>query len=134
MKLTPSSGAAARQERSERLRRDRAAAQALRSVFPSVQQLRLDMQFESTSANTPTPQSHELYPAARAFFTFPCPHADCDGEFDLSAAVNAALADESHRSEGVLQCSGARVGERVSKHPCLLRLLHRITATYHHGS
>jgi len=130
----PLSAAAARQERSERLRRDRAAAQALRSAFPSVQQLRLDMQFEGAAANTPTSQSHVLYPAARAFFAFPCPYADCDGQFDLTEAVNTALADRSHQAEGVSQCSGARVGRRALKQPCLLRLLHKITATYHQSS
>jgi len=88
------------------------------------------MQFEGAAANTPTSQSHVLYPAARAFFAFPCPYADCDGQFDLTAAVNAALADRSQLTEGVLQCSGARIGDGASRQPCLLRLLHRITATY----
>jgi hypothetical protein len=130
VKLAPFSAIAARQDRAERLRRDRAAAQALRSAFPSVQQLRLDMQFEGTGNNIPTPQSHVLYPAARAFFTFPCPYADCDGQFDLTAAVNAALADRSHRAESVLECPGMRVGHGASRQPCLLHLRHRITATY----
>lgn len=131
MRLAPPSAAAARQERSDRLRRDRAAARALRSAFPEIQQLRLDMQFEGNAANIPAAQSHVLYPPALAFFVFPCPYADCDGQFDLIAAVNAALADPSHRVEGVLECSGTRVGERASKQPCPLRLLHRITAIYH---
>src|SRR6185437_13554124 len=95
MRLAPLSAATARQERADRLRRDRTAAQALGSAFPSVQQLRLDMHFEGTTANVPTPQSLVLYPAARAFFTFPCPYADCDGQFNLTAAVNTALADRS---------------------------------------
>ena len=130
LKLAPSSAAAARQERAERLRRDRAAAQALASAFPSVQELRFDMQFEGTSANLPTPQSHVLYPPARAFFLFPCPHAGCDGEFDLTAAVNAAVVARSHRAEGVLQCCGTRLGPQTSRLPCPLRLLHRITTVY----
>ena len=134
MRLTALSAGAARQGRADRLRRDRAAAQALRSAYPTVQQLRLDMQFEGTAANTPTSQSHVLYPPARAFFAFPCPYADCDGQFDLTAAVNTALADGSHRAEGVMQCSGERIGDRASRQPCQLRLLHRITATYHQGS
>ena len=134
MKLAPFSAAAVRQERSERLRHGREAAQALRSAFPSVQQLRLDMRFEGTGTNTPTSQSHVLYPPARAFFMFPCPYADCDGQFDLTADVNAALADRSPRAESVLECPGFRVGERATRHPCLLRLVHRITATWTKGS
>ena len=74
-----SSPEASRQERADRLRRERAAARALRVAYPALQQLRLELTFESTSANTPVPQSHILHPAARAFFEFPCPYADCDG-------------------------------------------------------
>lgn len=132
MKLT--SLGAAREERAERLRKDRAASQALRRAFPAVQQLRLDMQFEDTAANSPTPQSHVLYPPARAFFAFPCPCADCDGQFDLTDAVNATVADRSERTEGVLQCSGERIGGRTTRQPCLLRVVHRVSATYHPGS
>lgn len=131
MRLAPLSAAAARQERTDRLRRDRAAAQALRSAFPSVQQLRLDMQFEGTAINTPTSQAHVLYPPARAFFAFPCPYADCDGQFDLTAAIDTALADQSHRAEGVLQCSGVRMMARAPSQPCSLRLRHIIIVTYH---
>jgi hypothetical protein len=133
VKLPPLSAAAARQERADRLRRDRASAQALRSAFPTVQQLRLEMQFEGAAINTPTPQAHVLYPPARAFFAFPCPYADCDGQFDLTAAVNAALVDRSHRAEGVLQCSGERLVGGASRQPCQLRLRHSITATYNQG-
>jgi hypothetical protein len=134
VKLAPMTAAASRQERADRLRRDRAAAQALRAAFPAVEQLRLDMQFEGAAANIPAPQSHVLYPPARAFFAFPCPYADCDGQFDLTAAVNDAIADPSHRTHGVLECSGTRVGERASRYPCLLRLRHGIIATYRHNS
>ena len=134
MRLNPSSAAAAREERAGRLRRDRAAAQTVRAAFPSVQQLRLDMEFAGAAANIPTPQSHVLHPPARAYFTFPCPYADCDGQFDLTDAVNAALADRSHQAAGVSQCPGTRGGERASRQPCLLRLVHRITAIYHQGS
>src|SRR5438045_2956068 len=52
--------AAARQERMERLRRDRAAAQAVRVAFPAVEHLRLELKFESTTSSTPTLQSHVL--------------------------------------------------------------------------
>jgi len=136
LKLNPLSAAAAREERTGRLRRDRAAAQTVRSAFPSVQQLRLDMEFEGAGAraNIPAAQSHVLHPPARAYFTFACPYADCNGQFDLTEAVNFALADRSHQAEGVSQCSGVRVGNLASRQPCLLRLLHRVTATYHQGS
>lgn len=118
-----------RQERTDRLRRDRAAALTLRATFPAVLQLRLELQFEGTP-NAPAPQAHVLHPPARAFFTFPCPYADCDGHFDLSSAVNGALASPAHRTEGMLGCMGLRARNHASKQPCQLQLSYRIIATY----
>lgn len=128
MKLAALSSTAARHERADRLRRDRAAALALRAVYPAVQQLRLELKFEST-ANTPASQSHVLHPPARAFFTFPCPYADCDGQFDLIFAVNAALEDPAHYAEGVLECAGVRA-RYASRQTCGLHLAYSVTATY----
>jgi len=130
MSLTRSS-VAARQERIDRLRRDRAAAVALRVAFPAVQHLRLELKFESSSAKAPTLQSHVLHPPAQAFFDFPCPYADCDGHFDLTGAVNAALADPAHHAAGMLECAGLRPGDFASKQPCQLHLIYKVTATYH---
>jgi hypothetical protein len=131
MKLALVSPAAARQERRERVRRERAAALALRVVFPAVQQLRLELNFESPNSSTPAAQSHTLHPAAHAFFEFPCPYADCDGQFNLTGAVDAALHDSAHRAEGVLECSGKRAHDSNAKQACQLRLLYTVTATYH---
>jgi hypothetical protein len=125
------SSAAARQERRDRLRRDRAAAVALRVAFPAVQHLRLELKFESSSAQAPTLQSHVLHPPAQAFFEFPCPHADCDGHFDLTGAVNAALADPAHHAAGMLECSGLRPWDCASQRPCQLHMIYKVTATYH---
>lgn len=122
--------AAARQERLDRLRRDRAAAQALRVALPGVQHLRLELKFESSTSSTPTLQAHVLHPPARAFFEFPCPYADCDGQFDLSEAVKAAIASPAHQSVGMLECSGQRVRDHASRRPCLLHLHYTVTATY----
>src|SRR4051812_9057977 len=88
---TPNSESARRQ-RYDRLRKDRAAAQAISSAYPSVATLGLELHFEGTEARVPTDQVHVMHPPARAFFEFPCPYADCDGHFNLSDAVNAALA------------------------------------------
>jgi hypothetical protein len=129
MRLTPLSPAATRQERVDRLRRDRATALALRAAFPAVQQLRLELKFEGSGANTPAAQSHVLHPPAQAFFTYPCPYADCDGQFDLTAAVSTALATAAHQAEGVLECSGVRARDRACKQPCLLRLAYTVIAT-----
>jgi hypothetical protein len=121
--------AAARQERTEQLRRDRAAARMLRVAFPTVQQLRIELTFDAPGSSVPAPQSHVLYPPAAAFFQYPCPYWDCDGQFDLGGAVTAALTKATHRAEGVLECQGSRMGDRSSTRTCLLRLVYKVTAT-----
>ena len=130
MKLALVSPAANRQERRDRLRDARAAAPALRVVFPTLRHLRLELQFEGSTPTTPAQQSHVLHPPARAFFAFPCPYSNCDGRFDLTGTVNAALADPAHRAEGTLECSGNRARHIGSKQLCQLRLIYTVTATF----
>ena len=129
MKLNVQKSPATPEGRAERLRRSRASALALRAAYPSVQQLRLELNFEAAAnANAPAAQSHLLYPPARAFFEFPCPHADCDGEFDLTAIVQRAVADRAHASHGTLLCSGSRAFDHRSRQPCHLHLNYSVTA------
>jgi hypothetical protein len=130
MRLSPLSPEAARQERRERWRRDRNAAQTLRSAFPKVAQLRVDLTFHGTGPTTPASQSHVLHPPARAFFGFPCPYADCDGHFDLSAIATAALGGAVHLTEGALDCVGLRARDHASKQTCSLHLDYKITAEF----
>ncbi len=130
MRLSSSSPAALRQERAERLRRDRAATLTLRETFPAVQHLRLELKFEGVAANIPVAQSHVLHPPAQAFFAFPCPHADCDGQFDLTAAVNAMLTSQAPAAEGMLKCSGQRLDRRASRIPCELFLHYSFSVAY----
>ena len=127
MRLSQARGAAMRQDRSSRLHRDRDAAPKLRTMFPVVEQLHVELRFEGGGAATPVPQSHVLHPPARAYFSFPCPYADCDGRFELAAAVQAAVEDPSHPVEGVLECAGSRVSDFRSKPLCQLRLHFTIT-------
>ena len=84
--------------------------------------------FEGGGAITPVPQSRVLYPPARAHFSFPCPHNDCDGSFNLDTVVQAAVDDPSHRIEGVLKCAGLRGGDFTAKLPCRLHLRYTLTA------
>jgi len=128
MRLGPARGAAMRQDQSAQLRRDQDAAPKLSVMFPAVQQLRIELSFEGGGATTPVPQARILHPPARAHFSFPCPYGDCDGRFELAAAVHAAVADPSHRFEGVLECAGSRASDIASKSPCQLRLHFTLTA------
>ena len=120
----------ARELRAEQLRCARAASLSLRVAFPTVQQLRLELKFTGATANSPGSQSHVLHPPARAFFTFPCPYANCDGQYDLTAAVNAALEDPAYRAEGMLECRGLRAQKYDSKQPCQLHLIYTVSATH----
>ena len=120
--------ASPRQDRSAQLRRDQEAAPKVRAMFPGVEQLRFELSFESVGTTTPVPQSHVLHPPARAYFSFPCPHADCSGRFELASAVQAAVEDPSHRIEGVLDCTGSRASDFAAKPPCQLRLHFTLTA------
>jgi hypothetical protein len=121
-------GAAARQRRADDLRRARSAAQTLRTAFPQVQQLRIELSFIDASSISPAPQIHTLYPPARAFFTYRCPHSDCGGEFEMADIVSAAVSDKTHEAHGSLRCAGARPGEKGSKRACELRLVYAISA------
>jgi hypothetical protein len=113
------------------LRRARAASQPLRVAFPQVERLRIELSFEDRTSSNPAAQVHMLYPPARAFFTYPCPHSDCDGEFQLEGTVRRAVSDSTHTAQGSLLCGGARPGENGSKRPCELRLAYAITADHH---
>ena len=119
-----------RDQQREQMRRDRAAAQALRVAFPAVQQLRLELEFSGAGTILPASQVHVLHPPARAFFEFQCPYADCDGRFDLARAVEAALASPERRATGTLECMGLRARDHLSKQDCALQLRYTIRVTY----
>lgn len=126
---TPNSESARRQ-RHERLRRDRAAAQVIRSAYPAVATLALEFRFEAADARVPADQLHVMHPSARAFFEFQCPYADCDGQYSLAEEVRRALATSRKSTAGVLECSGSRVKDHTGRQPCGLHLHYTITPQY----
>ena len=114
----------------QRWLRDRAAARTLRSAFPGVERIRVDLMFRDTAALSPGAQSHAVHPAARAFFEFLCPHADCDGTFDLTAAVHSVMIDGSSHADGTLDCKGTRPRPGLTKGPCGVSVRYSIAAQY----
>jgi hypothetical protein len=126
----PPNRAATRQGATDDLRRARAAAQLLRIAFPQVDQLRIELRFADASSVSPASQVHTLYPPARAFFTYRCPHSDCGGEFELADIVRTAVNDGTREAHGALQCTGTRPAEKGSKRACELRLVYAISARY----
>ena len=134
MRLPSSSPAALRQERLEQLRRHWVAALPLRVTYPAIQHLRLELKFEGATKNIPAAQSHVLHPPARTFFEFPCPHADCDGQFDLTHAVSTALEKRAGHANGGLKCPGQRPDQRGCRTPCDLQLNYALTVNYQRGN
>jgi len=99
------------QLRREQMLKERAQASRLRDAFPQAGQLRVELTFSDPRSQSPSPQVHTLYPAAPAFFRFPCPCADCDGDFNLTAAVESLLNGTTTRQRSVtgqVVCDGAR--------------------------
>lgn len=114
----------------QRWLRDRAAALTLRSAFPGVEWIRVDLTFRDTAALSPGAQSHALHPGARAFFEFLCPHADCDGTFDLTAAVDSVMTDAASHADGMLECKGMRPRPGLTMGPCAVSVRYTIIAEY----
>lgn len=106
----------------------------LRIAFPQLEQLRIELSFVDESSTSPASQVHTLYPPARAFFTYRCPHSDCDGEFEFADIVRTAVSGGTHEAHGSLACAGARPGEKSSKRACELRLAYAVTALVSVGS
>ena len=122
MKFAAASSANGRNQMRERHRRDRAATELMRTRFPQFGALRLDFGFSDDGPFTPAPQVTVLHPPARAYFVFPCPYADCDGEFDLTASVDKLAADHETRTTGQVKCCGQRSRDHNSRQPCRLTL------------
>ena len=114
MKLAPRKAVSSIEQRRTRRLSDRVAAPALRTAFPQVENLRIELNFSDRTAHAPSLQQHILYPSARAFFRFACPCFECDGEFDLTGAVNKLVADPAGSKRRInrtatdtLACQGA---------------------------
>ncbi len=140
MKLATRKSVSISEQRRNRMQSDRARAQPLRDKFPHVGTVRIELKFDDRSEHSPSPQLHTLYPAARAFFRFACPCAECDGDFDLAPAVTALLNDAARSKRpadrtvrGQLQCQGVRLRDRVSSRPCPIELDYRLTVGSENG-
>ena len=109
-------------DRAEQLRKRRAEAAKLCELSPRTTLVRIHLEFASGSAPTPAAQSFVLYPAARAFFEYPCPYGDCDGIYDFSVEAGRALEQEKKNVSGNVACTGMRAHDVAEKVPCGLRV------------
>lgn len=111
MKFAYGKSASSRVQMRERQRRNRAVTPSLRVRFPQFASLRIDFEFSDHGPFTPAPMANVLHPPASAYFFFPCPYADCDGEFDLTVPVAELARDHDNRREGQICCTGHRTGD-----------------------
>lgn len=117
-------------EREERLRKGRDAAQTLRAAYPHASLVNIQLRFLPATAPLHAAQSFVLYPAARAYFSYPCPYGDCDGIYDLAAPAAQALAKKSGAVNGTLECAGVRSRDGLQRQPCGLRVSYTISAQH----
>ncbi|MFO1400114.1 MAG: hypothetical protein U1F30_02680 [Steroidobacteraceae bacterium] len=134
MKLATRKSIGISAQRRLQLQSARARSPTLRDRFPQVTTLRIELRFEERNGRTPSPQQHTLYPAARAFFRFACPCAECDGDFDLGPAVVALVGELSEArhavagaASGPMPCEGWRARERASSRPCTISQHYRLS-------
>jgi hypothetical protein len=118
----------ARGQMRERQRRDRAASQPMRARYPQFASLRIEFDFSDDGKFTPAPQVTVMHPPAIAYFIFPCPYTDCDGEFNLAPVVEGMAKGEQPRDEGQLRCCGQRTGARGERANCGLILEYSVYA------
>ena len=112
----------------ERQRRDRAATQTIRTRYPQFVSLRLDFDFSDDGPFTPAPQVTVLHPPAAAYFIFPCPYSDCDGEFNLAPVVEEIANGGEALDDGQMRCCGQRIGANGKRISCGLVLEYRVQA------
>ena len=91
----------------ERQRRDRATAQVMRAMYPQFASLKLEFDFSEPDpeASAPAPHLLVMHPPSQAYFVFPCPYADCDGEFDLGSVVADLARSKEPHTHGTAKCA-----------------------------
>ncbi len=115
-------------DRADQMRKRRADSATLRDASPGTALVSVQLNFLPLSTPPHAAQSFVLYPAARAFFEYPCPYGDCDGIYDFSAEAKRTLRHEKTCVTGTVECSGMRSRDGTQKQPCGLRVSYSISA------
>lgn len=118
------------EQKREKSMRNSAAARTLAAAFPSIELVRIQLQFVSQKGPVPAARTHMLYPSAQAYFEFACPHGDCDGSVDLNSVVLPLLRSSGSEVEGTLHCPGTRTGTGDTRPRCGQRVDYWVAARY----
>jgi hypothetical protein len=129
MRFPPRDKLPTARDRAELMRKRRAGSGTLREVSPGTASVNVHLDFLPSSAPPHAAQSFVLYPAARAFFEYPCPYGGCDGIYDFSAEAQRVLAHEKKCVTGIVQCTGMRSHDGSQKQACGLRVSYSISVT-----
>ena len=92
--------------------------------------MNVQLRFLPATAPLHAAQSFSLFPAARAYFSYPCPYGDCDGIYDFGSEADRTLTREKSCVSGTRTCAGVRSRDGLTKQPCGLRVSY--TITIHH--
>jgi hypothetical protein len=102
----------------------------LRVISPTAVVVNVQLEFLPASEPPHAAQSLVLYPAAKAFFAYPCPYGDCDGIYDLATDATRTLSGAKGSVTGVSECVGMRARDGLQRQPCGLRMSYTISATH----
>src|SRR5262249_20288754 len=114
-------------DRAEAMRKRRADSAKLHDVSPRTSRMNVQLNFRPLAAPPHAAQSFVLYPAARAFFEYPCPYGDCAGVYDLSAEAQRVLTQDRKRVSGTFECVGVRSRVGAENQACGLKVSYAIS-------
>lgn len=90
----------------------------------------VQLRFLPAAALAHATQSFVLYPAAKAYFAYPCPYGDCSGIYNLDLEASRAIAREKSRVTGTVECAGVRSHTGQPRERCGLQMRYMITAKH----
>lgn len=117
-------------DRRAEMLKGRAAAVKLDAVRPGLESVDVELRFEPVDGLAHADQLFSLFPAAKAYFVYPCPFGDCDGLYDLQSRVLTALEGKKSSASDSLKCTGARIRNGVPGSACELQMSFTIQARY----
>jgi|SwirhisoilCB3_FD_contig_31_7613648_length_578_multi_2_in_0_out_0_1 hypothetical protein len=112
------------------MRKGAPAIPAVRTVFPDVEELRVELEFQSERGWNPSNQVRILRPAAQASFRYPCAFAGCTGWVELSEPIRHLVERRKDRVAASLGCAGVRPCDRATGKACDAQIRYVIKASY----
>jgi hypothetical protein len=106
---------------------------SLASKFPQLKSLKADLMYFDRDGLTRTGELRYKVNVsfAKSLISFVCPCSECvGGDFDLSAAVAAAVKGRRKIAEGEIRCEGMRLKPKQEKTPCQNLMRYKLSLGY----